>query len=55
MKLRPLILILLALLIAQLPALAQSPAPSLNDQMWEAAIRRLGADPTALHAQGGVH
>jgi putative transcriptional regulator len=25
------------------------------DQMWETAIRRLGTDPTALHARGGVH
>jgi len=25
------------------------------DRMWEAAIRRLGADPAALHASRGVH
>jgi putative transcriptional regulator len=25
------------------------------DQMWEAAIRRLGADPAALHGSRGVH
>ena len=52
MKLRPLILILLALLIAQLPALAQSPAPSLNDQMWEAARKGDAAAVTALLDKG---
>ena len=26
-----------------------------SDQMWEAAIRRLGADPGALHMGPGVH
>jgi len=26
-----------------------------SEQMWEAAIRRLGADPNALHISGGVH
>ena len=26
-----------------------------SDQMWERAIRRLGADPAALHASRGVH
>jgi putative transcriptional regulator len=25
------------------------------DQMWETAIRRLGADPSALQTSGGVH
>ncbi len=25
------------------------------DQMWEKAIRRIGADPAALHASHGVH
>jgi putative transcriptional regulator len=25
------------------------------DAMWETAIRRLGADPSALHASHGVH
>ena len=25
------------------------------DEMWETALRRLGADPSALHASGGVH
>jgi putative transcriptional regulator len=25
------------------------------DRMWEAAIRRLGADPALLHASRGVH
>jgi putative transcriptional regulator len=25
------------------------------DEMWETALRRLGADPSALHAKGGVH
>lgn len=25
------------------------------EHMWEAAIRRLGADPAALHTGGGVH
>lgn len=25
------------------------------EQMWEAAIRRLGADPSALQTSGGVH
>lgn len=25
------------------------------DEMWEAAIRRLGADPTTLHMSRGVH
>jgi putative transcriptional regulator len=25
------------------------------DEMWETALRRLGADPAALHARGGVH
>jgi len=24
-------------------------------QMWEAAIRRLGVDPAALHASSGIH
>ena len=24
-------------------------------EMWEAAIRRLGVDPAALHASSGVH
>ena len=52
MKLRPLILILLALLILQLPALAQSPPPSLNDQMWEAARRGDAAAVTALLDKG---
>jgi putative transcriptional regulator len=26
-----------------------------SDKLWEAAIRRLGADPTALHMSRGVH
>jgi putative transcriptional regulator len=26
-----------------------------SDQLWEAAIRRLGADPAALHMSRGVH
>jgi putative transcriptional regulator len=26
-----------------------------SDQMWEAAIRRLGADPSALQGSSGVH
>jgi putative transcriptional regulator len=26
-----------------------------SDQMWERAIRRLGADPAALHVSRGVH
>ena len=25
------------------------------DQMWDRAIRRLGADPSALHTSRGVH
>ena len=25
------------------------------DQMWEQAIRRMGADPSALHSSRGVH
>jgi len=25
------------------------------DEMWETALRRLGANPAALHAKGGVH
>jgi putative AlgH/UPF0301 family transcriptional regulator len=24
-------------------------------KMWEAAIRRLGADPAALHSSRGIH
>jgi putative AlgH/UPF0301 family transcriptional regulator len=24
-------------------------------EMWEAAIRRLGVDPAALHASSGIH
>ena len=34
------------------PALLFSTPP---EQMWERAIRRLGADPTALHMSRGVH
>ena len=34
------------------PALLFSTPP---DQMWETAIRRLGADPAALHVSRGVH
>jgi len=34
------------------PALIFNTPP---DEMWETALRRLGADPAALHAQGGVH
>ena len=26
-----------------------------SDKLWETAIRRLGADPSALHTSRGVH
>jgi putative transcriptional regulator len=34
------------------PALIFNTPP---DEMWDVALRRLGADPSALHAKGGVH
>lgn len=52
MKLRQLIVPLLALLLTSLSALAQSPTPSLNDQMWEAARKGDAAAVTALLDKG---
>ena len=52
MKIRPLILFLFALSLAPLPTQAQSPPPSLNDQMWEAARKGDAAAVSALLDKG---
>ena len=52
MKLKKIIIILLAVFAFQLPAIAQKPSQELNDQLWEAARRGDAAAVTALLDKG---